>query len=402
MCRLIDNTLAQGFAWLKFPADLERQFQSGGAAERLKMVMWSGLGAMALFSCFILSDYFLIEDSLYLAMALRLGIFIPACLIGMLMVYSVRRPLLTEWSIAVAGVLAAALCFALAWISGSDMALSTLVTVNIVVVFATGIGRFWPMVVMCLLIAAGQGAVIVGLDAVQDPLGVATSLLLLATTVFTLYGNYLLEHSERQAYLLDMQERALQAELGQANEALARTARTDALTEVANRRHFDDFLGQVWQGAQAQRSSVALLLIDVDHFKAYNDHYGHQAGDQCLRTVAQAISACLRKPRDLVARWGGEEFAVIMNGASLEMAQQAAERVRQAVQAQGLRHAASPTAPMVTVSIGVTSVDPGPESSIDEFVRTADMSLYEAKGRGRNRIWARLSHPMNSERTCAA
>ncbi len=402
MCRLIDNTLAKGFAWLKFPADLECQFQSGGAAERLRMVLWSGLGAIALFSGFLLSDYFLIHDSLDLALAFRLGIFLPACLIGMLLVYSLRKPFLTEWSIALAGVVASALCFSLVLVSDSDMALSTLVTINIVVVFATGIGRFWPMVVMCLLIAVGQGAVIVMLDAVQDPLGVATSLLLVATMVFTLYGNYRLEHSERQAYLLDMQERARQAELSQANDALARTARTDALTEVANRRHFDDFLGQVWQGALAQRSSVALLLIDVDHFKAYNDQYGHQAGDQCLRTVAQAIGACLRKPRDLVARWGGEEFAVIMNGASLEMAQQAAERVRLSVQAQGLLHAASPTAPMVTVSIGVTSVDPGPESSIEEFVRTADMSLYEAKGRGRNRVWARLSHPMPSERSCAA
>jgi diguanylate cyclase (GGDEF)-like protein len=318
------------------------------------------------------------------------------CLTGMLVVYLAKMPAVTEWSVALAGVVASALTFYIALHSDSPWALVSLVTLNVVVVYAMGAGRFWPGALMCLLIAAGQVSVILARSSFSDPLSIATSLLLLSTIVFTLYGSYRLEHSEREAYLLDMQERELQGQLSLANEALAQTARTDSLTEVANRRHFDDFLAQVWQHAQKQRSPISLMLIDVDHFKAYNDHYGHQAGDQCLRAIAQTISACLRKPHDLVARWGGEEFAVVMSGASPDMAQQAAERVRQAVQAQGLLHAASRTADTVTISIGVTWVDPGPETCIQEFVRTADTSLYEAKGRGRNRVWARPTDPFGA------
>jgi diguanylate cyclase (GGDEF)-like protein len=113
-----------------------------------------------------------------------------------------------------------------------------------------------------------------------------------------------------------------------------------------------------------------------------------------LRTVAQAVTACMRKGGDLVARWGGEEFAVIMNGAPLEAAQLLAERVREAVVAQGVMHAASRSAPVVTVSIGVSAMDPGPESTLSELIRTADACLYEAKARGRNRVWARPADPL--------
>jgi diguanylate cyclase (GGDEF)-like protein len=128
-----------------------------------------------------------------------------------------------------------------------------------------------------------------------------------------------------------------------------------------------------------------VLLIDIDHFKAYNDHYGHQAGDRCLRAVAHAIrNAARRRPLDLVARYGGEEIIAVLVGGDRAAATAAAERVRQAVAELLLAHAASTTGAQVTVSIGVTTVDPGGDYSHEHSVRLADIALYATKARGRD------------------
>ena len=207
---------------------------------------------------------------------------------------------------------------------------------------------------------------------ISSRVGMATTLLLLSTIVFTLYGNYTLEHSDRKVYLLDLQENALQFELTEANEALARSVRTDPLTGLANRRHFDDFMTQVWAHSQAQHTSMALMLIDIDHFKRYNDQRGHPAGDRCLCDVSHVLAGTLRKSGDLVARWGGEEFAVVMGNASLDMARSTAERVVEAVRSAALPHGASSTAPVVTVSIGVAAMTPWPGVSPQTLIQQAD------------------------------
>jgi len=211
----------------------------------------------------------------------------------------------------------------------------------VVVVFVNAIGRFWPCFFMGVSIVITHMVTLAWMGKLTHVVGISCSLLLISTVVCTLYATYVLERDERRAYVLDLQEQSLAQELTASHELVARTARTDVLTQVANRRHFDEVMAQVWAHAQTQRSSVALLLMDIDHFKAYNDLYGHPAGDACLRTVAKSLTACMRKGGDLVARWGGEEFVVIMNGAPLEAAQLLAERVREAIMAQSVMHAAS-------------------------------------------------------------
>jgi diguanylate cyclase (GGDEF)-like protein len=399
MCRLIDHTLSQGCAWLVFPPALEQRFREDGWARRRRIILWGGVGAIVFCVALLAPHFFLLRDVFVQALWLHLAVFPVLCLGGMWVLARWRMPVLGEWLAMLCGMLASSLTLLLMLQSQSPWAMVSLTIFNVVVVYATAVGRFWPMVGLCIWVLALQAIGVYVKSDLMDPVAVSVSLLLFATMVFTVYGNHRLEHSERLAYLLNLQEAELQAELGRANDSLAQTARTDPLTQVANRRHFDDFLQQVWQQAQLQRSSVALLLLDVDHFKAYNDHYGHPAGDQCLRAVAQAVGSCLRRPSDLLARWGGEEFAVVMSGTSIEKAQQVAERVRQAVQAKGLAHVASRTEPVVTVSIGVTAVEPGAETSMQEFLRTADVCLYEAKSRGRNRIWARLTNPLGGVHT---
>lgn len=169
-------------------------------------------------------------------------------------------------------------------------------------------------------------------------------------------------------------------------DALRELAFIDGLTGVANRRRFDDALEIEWRRCRRSGSPLAVVMIDIDHFKHYNDRYGHQAGDACLRSVADELRGRLGRSSDLVARYGGEEFVCLLPECGLEGAQAKAEDLRQAVEAMGVPHEASATSPVVTISLGVAAIAPGPEQSPEELLAAADVGLYEAKLGGRNRV----------------
>jgi diguanylate cyclase (GGDEF)-like protein len=160
----------------------------------------------------------------------------------------------------------------------------------------------------------------------------------------------------------------------------------DGLTGLKNRGAFDDYFPRMWQQALRDRRSFALLLIDVDHFKAYNDRYGHQAGDQALRRVAQVVQAFARRPLDIAARYGGEEFVLALFDLSAESVRELAEQLRKAVHALNIEHEDSLTAGWVTASIGVAIVGPRIGRSPEGAVQMADEALYEAKRSGRNSV----------------
>lgn len=159
----------------------------------------------------------------------------------------------------------------------------------------------------------------------------------------------------------------------------------DHITGLANRRAFDKQLSREWQRAFNERLNLSLLMIDVDRFKLYNDHYGHPAGDECLRKVASILARSALRATDLVARYGGEEFAIILPGASLNMAVLLSERIRQSVAEARLPHAADPQG-IVTISAGVATVLPSTDVEMATLVERADRALYEAKNRGRDRV----------------
>ncbi len=175
------------------------------------------------------------------------------------------------------------------------------------------------------------------------------------------------------------------AALEAANGLLAQLAREDGLTGLMNRRAFDSMLGEECRRASRVHSAISLLLIDIDAFKAYNDHLGHQAGDACLRAVSQAIASASRRAGELVARYGGEELAVIIPGDAPDSVTRQAELLRIRVQELALPHPASPVAPVVTVSIGVAFNRLDGEVSPSDLIAAADRALYLAKERGRNR-----------------
>ena len=181
-----------------------------------------------------------------------------------------------------------------------------------------------------------------------------------------------------QGELLDSQEKLLEL-----NRNLELLALEDALTGLANRRQFDLFIHAEMGRSRRNMTGLALLMIDVDHFKAFNDFYGHLAGDECLRNISAIITRNIQRPGDLASRFGGEEFAVVLPGTDYVGAFLVAEKIRRAVQTEGLAHSKSPEA-VVTVSVGVCGYDPASQARIEDLIGAADKALYVAKASGRN------------------
>jgi two-component system cell cycle response regulator len=182
-----------------------------------------------------------------------------------------------------------------------------------------------------------------------------------------------------------IQRKKAEAALRQANQALERLANLDGLTQVANRRRFDEYLMQEWSRSLRYQTPLSLILFDVDYFKAYNDCYGHLRGDECLQQIVQAASQEIKRPTDLLARYGGEEFAVVLPNTTLDGAIIVAQAIQLAVQRLAVPHTQSQIGQIVTISLGVASLSSSTQST-DDLIISADQALYEAKSQGRDRI----------------
>ncbi|HSL93615.1 MAG TPA: diguanylate cyclase, partial [Bacillota bacterium] len=175
-------------------------------------------------------------------------------------------------------------------------------------------------------------------------------------------------------------------ELQALNRRLGELSNRDGLTGIANRRRFDQFLQDTWNGGIRHGFPVSLILVDIDCFKQYNDHYGHLQGDETIKIIANTIQSCVYRRTDLVARYGGDEFVVVLGDTSEEGARVTADKIEDAIIGLGLAHEASLVEQQVTLSIGVATTTPGRGSASDELIAACDRALYSAKNRGRNRI----------------
>lgn len=190
-------------------------------------------------------------------------------------------------------------------------------------------------------------------------------------------------------YVISNREKEIETrteELKEANATLQRLSREDSLTGLANRRWFAQFLAQTWRTALRDNKAISILIMDIDDFKAYNDTYGHQKGDECLKLVAQAIRSTVGRASDLVSRYGGEEFVVVLGDTPLEGALGIAEQIRAAVESLELPHKAAKYHRHVTLSIGVTSTLPTHDTQPETVLIAADRAMYNAKHDGKNRV----------------
>lgn len=182
-----------------------------------------------------------------------------------------------------------------------------------------------------------------------------------------------------------IQQSELYQELQVANQQLKRLATVDGLTQVANRRRFDEYLEQEWQRLQRENAFLSLIMCDIDYFKQYNDYYGHPTGDTCLKQVAQAIEKTLRRPADLVARYGGEEFVIILPNTNQNGAIHVAQHIQWAILQLQISHAKSIVSQWLTLSLGIACTLPSPTTPASNLIHAADQALYQAKQQGRAR-----------------
>lgn len=182
------------------------------------------------------------------------------------------------------------------------------------------------------------------------------------------------------------QRKARERELEELTRKLEALSNLDGLTGVPNRRLFDDTFQKEWRRCRRRETPISLIMIDIDFFKAYNDTYGHIQGDACLQNVAKAIQDMLRRPGDIVARFGGEEFCVLLPHTDAEGAYQIGKTIKDQISGLGMEHRASKAADVVTVSLGVATAIPTDEQDPKDLLRQADQALYNAKHHGRNMI----------------
>lgn len=182
----------------------------------------------------------------------------------------------------------------------------------------------------------------------------------------------------------------LAGQLASANRMLQRIAILDGLTGIANRRYFDEVIEEEWLRAIRDQTPLSIIMIDIDHFKAFNDTYGHQAGDESLKAVAMVLKDTLKRPADMIARYGGEEFVAVLPETEIKGAVPIAEAMRSDIDALNIPHKNSHNHSRITISLGIASITPERNTAPSLLIAAADKALYRAKDKGRNRIYPEL------------
>jgi diguanylate cyclase (GGDEF)-like protein len=373
----VARTLARGFPLLRFEQPLEREFWDQHNVAVQPRVRFAVLLALCTVLGFAVLDHVLLgqpwqlrEDSI--RFAVQLPIVLMAIVLTSARHYSRRFLPAIQVAAPIFGIGSVIMA-----VNAADSGFVTLISSRLVLVTFF----FYFMLGMSFLAALRSNLIVTvayALAALTTQLPTEIALynlfVLLCANLFAGAGSYALEHANRLAFV----ERKL----------LAEVASHDGLTGLLNRTAFDAQLRRVWDQSARERQSLGVVMLDIDHFKAFNDRYGHQAGDQCLKDVASAVRRAARRPLDIVARYGGEELIVILPGADRAHGEAAARAILEAVSGLGIPHAASPTARVVTASVGVSSVDPARESTHEAAIRLADRALYMAKEQGRDRCVA--------------
>jgi diguanylate cyclase (GGDEF)-like protein len=384
--RTIERLLARPWYQFRFPVPLETQYETATQEVRNREIRRSLLANMALNLLCLGLDAMVAPKTFHIGLLVRLGALLVSAF-GLLFVRG-RFPVWLQTMGAALALLpwmaAASLIGRTAgqpWADRYFMAVGFSLCLNLVVTQF----RFGQAACIGVVGIACVDLIVLGGFGVAPRATTPDIPLFVSVLVPVFIGlRYRMEAANRNAFLLSSLNRLNVGNLASANAALTRLAQVDTLTGLFNRRYFDAALARLWTSTAVSGSCLGLLMVDVDHFKAFNDDAGHQAGDRCLEAVAAALRINVRLGLDTVARYGGEEFVAILPNAELSEAQTIAERVRAAVEGLKIPHPRAAFA-LLTVSVGVASVQPA-HSTPDALLRTADQALYRAKFMGRNRV----------------
>ncbi|HXA99100.1 MAG TPA: diguanylate cyclase [Steroidobacteraceae bacterium] len=366
--------LRAGFPWLTFGADLEADFRHKNFDENLHHTRVNLCLAILFTIAFSAMDSTVLGPELNrIPSMIRMLVIVPVMLIGFAASFSARRQRICT-PIMIVALTIVGLSGAAVQIVASLGGITTLfpsLMITILFIYLLGGLIFYHAVaanvfVMFMYLAVGTALMLPGREFSHDALAV------LGTNLFGASVAYMHEKTSRKRFL----------EACLLREMVAR----DGLTGIQNRRMFDQHIARAWQQAVREEKRIAVLLADIDCFKDYNDHYGHQAGDECLRAVAVSLSQCARRPLDFVARYGGEEFAIVLYQASHEYVAEVLTRIQRSIAELNIPHDASRVASRLTVSIGAAFVLPAANRTLEGLIQLADEALYSAKEEGRNRV----------------
>ncbi len=366
--------LKSGFHWLAFEPDLEREFRRTRLEETLSHVRVNLSLAVLIAIAVAAMDFLALGRQLSrIPAGIDILVIVPLLLIVFAASFSPRRqrihaPLVVA-VFGLCGLSQVAIQFIGAH-GGAQFLFPCMILTAMYIYFLAGLIFYHALAVNVLVflayVAIGAGTQLADSDFAYNVLALATANLIGASVV------YMHEKTSRTRFL----EAALLRDM------VAR----DGLTGIHNRRMFDQHIKRVWQQAVREEERVAVLLADIDCFKEYNDRYGHQAGDECLRAVALCLSQCARRPLDFVARYGGEEFAVVLYDASREYVAEVLTRMQRSIAELNIPHEASTAASRLTVSVGAAYILPTQNRTPEGLIQLADEALYSAKGQGRNRV----------------
>ena len=384
---LIEQALSEPGRFPAMPAGLWTLYSAAFDAERRPHNRAMVLLFTALLDLFILPEFFSEPNMVPYSCLLRLVLYTPCVVLFVALDRQGRLKRLYEpWLLTLAVtpcIIAALLCLR----TVSVDALANVRAMPLILIFT---GLVWRMRFRTVVVNAVLSASILIFGVVMTPVvprGELASLIItnLATCFLIIVFARRLEWRDRRVFLLNANESMRRTLVTAQNNALLLDVLTDPLTGLANRRCFDEALSAVWLESMRARTPISLIMIDVDHFKAFNDHYGHMGGDECLQCVAQHLRSAVRA-MDVMARYGGEEFAAILPGTELETATAVAERMRALVADMGLPNSGAGTESIVTISLGVSHAMPSDPQGAQRLLEAADRNLYAAKRGGRNLV----------------
>jgi len=366
--------LNRGFPGLKFATLIEKEFREFYIAQNLPRARLSALVALILVLWLTCIEFLFNDTAATTQMnALRLGVLCPLLVVVIVAIYV---PFLERYydeiaatGVTVIGLVVSYIC-QVAALEGASYVLAGVVLVNLYACMFLGFRFPVAASIAALLTAAHLGFGFL-LGAPLSELFYMTAILATSNVIGGI-ATYNLEHALRANFL--------------ETRVLNELAQRDGLTGLYNRRIFDDYIRRIWRQSRREDVPIEIVFVDIDYFKIYNDVYGHQAGDDCLKKVAQTIARSAKRPFDFCARYGGEEFVLVLYGPPADYARTLPEQIRHDVMDLGIEHQGSEIGNFVTVSVGVALAHPGSGRSLTGAIQTADEAMYEAKQEGRNRV----------------
>ncbi len=391
----VEEFMAERRQRLAFPDWLEPSYESSRRLRRSKRLVVNVTELIVVYNLFLGLDWLLIPDALALS-ALCHCLVTAWALLAARLFETAPSAGVREGVASSLPILVAMQALAMFLMSHSPAAAHYQYLVALLIMYANVIQRLphqGAVTVSAVIIALHAACVAFGRRLSPDAAVLACAMTM-ASALITLRANRMLERDERRLFLRSLRDQLI-------HERTEVEAATDALTGLANRHRLRAKFAELWAGGAGRPELVAIVMLDIDHFKAFNDRYGHPAGDACIKRVTACALAELRGAQDLAARYGGEELILILPDATIAAAVAVAERIRRSIEALGIPHELAGANRIVTASFGAAAA-PIAAVSADELVAAADAALYAAKAAGRNRVFPPLLRTAAGEATVIA